>query len=170
MLLTHWGRVTHKGINKLIITGSDNDLCFAWCQAIIWGNAGILLILPLGTNFSELLIGIYKFCIQENAFKNVVLKMAAICLGLNVLTLLCDVVNWHSSKMTTPVLGWLIGWLLDKRPTDIFHGVGDKLLLSKVKHGKASINIQLTHGIQVYFFWQWIRNISLCEIGLVEIT
>ena len=41
-------------------------------------NAGILLIGPLGINFSEILIEIYVYFIQENAFENVVRKMAAI--------------------------------------------------------------------------------------------
>ena len=40
-------------------------------QAIIWANAGMLLIGPLGTNFSEILIGIYTFSFK-NAFENVV--------------------------------------------------------------------------------------------------
>ena len=39
-----------------IIIGSDNGLLPGWCQAIIWTNAGILLIQSLGTNFSEILI------------------------------------------------------------------------------------------------------------------
>ena len=48
------------------------------CQAIIWTNDGILLIGPLGTNFSEILIEIYNVFIQENAFENVVCEMVAI--------------------------------------------------------------------------------------------
>ena len=47
--------------------------------AIIWNNAGILLIRTKGTNVSEILIEIYKF-----SFKKVHLKMS-FCLGLNVL-------------------------------------------------------------------------------------
>ena len=41
---------------NLAIIGSDNGLSSGWCQAIIWTNAGILLIGPLGTNFGEILI------------------------------------------------------------------------------------------------------------------
>ena len=51
--LTHWGQVTHNCIGKLAIIGSDNGLSPGRRQAIIWANAGILLIGPLGTNFSE---------------------------------------------------------------------------------------------------------------------
>ena len=56
--LTNWGRVTHICVNKLAIIGSDNGLLPSWCQAIIWTNAGILLIWSLETNYSEILIEI----------------------------------------------------------------------------------------------------------------
>ena len=48
--------------------GSDNGLLPARCQAIIWNNAGILLIGPLGTSFSEIQIEIENLFIHENAF------------------------------------------------------------------------------------------------------
>ena len=50
--LTHWGRVTQICVSKLFIIGSDNGLSPGRRQAIIWTNAGILLIGTLGTNFS----------------------------------------------------------------------------------------------------------------------
>ena len=56
--LTHWGRLTHICVGKLTIIGSDNGLSPGRRQAIIWTNAGILLIGPLGTNFSEIFIEI----------------------------------------------------------------------------------------------------------------
>ena len=84
-ILTHWGRVTHICVGKLTIIGSDNSLSPGRRQAIIWSNAGILLIGPLGTNLSEILIEIPTILIQENAFESVVCEMASICLGLNVL-------------------------------------------------------------------------------------
>ena len=81
--LTHWGRVTHICVSNLIIIGSDNGLSPGRRQAIIWTNAGILLIGLLGTNFSEILTEIHIF-----SFKKMHLKMssAKFCLGLNVLT------------------------------------------------------------------------------------
>ena len=69
---THWGRVTHICVNKLTIIGSGNGLLPGRRQAIIWTNAGILLIGPLGTNFSEILIEIYTF-----SFKKMYLKMSS---------------------------------------------------------------------------------------------
>ena len=59
--LTHWGRVTHICVSKIIIIGSDNGLSPNRRQAIIWTNAGILLIGPLGTNFSEILIETFSY-------------------------------------------------------------------------------------------------------------
>ena len=54
--LTHWGRVTQISVSEFTIIGSDNGLLPIWRQAIIWTNAGLLLIQTLGTNFSEILM------------------------------------------------------------------------------------------------------------------
>ena len=51
--LTHWGRVTHICASELTIIGSDNGLSPSRRQAMVWTSAGILLIRPSGTNFSE---------------------------------------------------------------------------------------------------------------------
>ena len=71
-LLTHWGLVTHICVSELPIIGSDNGLSPGRRQAIIWTIDGILLIGPLGTNFSEILIGIQTF-----SFKKMHLKMSS---------------------------------------------------------------------------------------------
>ena len=42
--LTHWDRVMHTCVGNLTIIGSDNGLSPGRCQAIMWNNAGILLI------------------------------------------------------------------------------------------------------------------------------
>ena len=76
--LTHWGRVTHIWVSKLAIIGSDNGLSPDRRQAIVWTNAGILLIGPLGTNFSEVLIGIQTFSFKKMHMKISSAKMAAI--------------------------------------------------------------------------------------------
>ena len=59
--LTHWGRVTYICVGKSTIIGSDKGFAFAFArrQAISYTNAGILLIGPLGTNFSEIWIEIH---------------------------------------------------------------------------------------------------------------
>ena len=94
--LTHWGWVTHICDSKLTIIGSDNGLLPGRRQAIIWTNAGILLIGPLGTNFNEILLEIHII-----SFKKIHLKMSSgkwrpSCLGLNVLTMFNG--QHHKSK------------------------------------------------------------------------
>ena len=84
--LTHWGRVTHICVSKLTIIDSDNGLSPGRRQAIIWTNAGILLIWPLGTNFSEISIDIQTFSLKKIHFKMSSGKWRPFCLGLNVLT------------------------------------------------------------------------------------
>ena len=84
--LTHWGRVTHICVSKLTIIGSDNGLSPGRRQAIIWTNAGILLIGPLGANFSEILIEILTFSIKKMRFKVSSAKWRPFCLGLNRLS------------------------------------------------------------------------------------
>ena len=83
--LTHWGRVTHKCVGKLTSIGSDNGLSPGRRQAIIWTNAGILFIWPLGTNFSEILIAIEAFSFKKIHLKISSAKWRPFCLGLNVL-------------------------------------------------------------------------------------
>ena len=83
--LTHWGRMAHICVSKLTNIGSDNGLSPGRRQAIIWTNAGILLIGPLGTNFNETSIEIHTF-----SFKKIHLKLSSgkwrpFCLGHNVL-------------------------------------------------------------------------------------
>ena len=78
--------MTHICVSKLTIIGSDNGLTLGRRQAIIWTNAGILLIGPLGINFSETSIEIHTF-----SFKKIHLKLSSgkwrpFCLCLNVLT------------------------------------------------------------------------------------
>ena len=85
--LTHWGRVTHICVSKLTIIGSDNGLSPDRRQAIIWTNAGLLLIGPLGTNFTEILIKILTYSFKKMRFKVLSVKRRSFCLGLNVLKL-----------------------------------------------------------------------------------
>ena len=67
--------MTHICVGNLTIIGSDNGLSPGRRQAIIWPNAGILLIGPLGTNFSEIYRNSNIF-IQENVFESVFCEIA----------------------------------------------------------------------------------------------
>ena len=87
-VLTYWGRVTHIRVGKLTIIGSDNGLSPGRRQAIIWTNAGILLIGSLGTNFSEILIATETFSFKKMHLKMSSAKWRLFGLGLNELKLL----------------------------------------------------------------------------------
>ena len=94
--LTHWGRVTHICVGNLTIIGSDNGLSPGRHQAIIWTNAGILLIEPLGTNFSEIFIEIHTFSFKKMHLKMSSTKWRPFCLCLNELTHgLVTSYEWH---------------------------------------------------------------------------
>ena len=83
--LTHWGRVTHICVVDLTIIASDNGLLPGRHQAISWTSAGILLIGPLGTNFSEILIEIQTFSLKKICLKMLSAECCPFRLGLNVL-------------------------------------------------------------------------------------
>ena len=115
--LTHWGLMAYIWVGNLTINGSDNGLWPGWHQAIIWTNAGILLIGHLGTNFSKILIKIHIV-----SFKTMHLRRSAkwqpFCVCLVVL------INWYwnSRKWTGIFKGtfWLstqppASWLIAAR-------------------------------------------------------
>ena len=77
--------MTHICVGKLIIIGSDNGLSPGRRQAIIWINAGILLIGPLGTNFGAILITIQTFSFRRMHLKMSSAKWRLFFLGLNAL-------------------------------------------------------------------------------------
>ena len=80
-----WGRVTHICVSKLTTIGSDNGLSPGRRQAIIWANAEILLIGPLGINFNEILIKINSVSFTEMHLKISSAKWCLFRLGLNQL-------------------------------------------------------------------------------------
>ena len=91
--------MTHICVGKLTIIGSDNGLAPGRRQAIIWINAGILLIGPLGTNFSEISIEILTFSFTKMRLKVSSAKWRPFCLGLNVLILKHSRYISHRSRM-----------------------------------------------------------------------
>ena len=90
--------MTHICVRKLTIIGSNIGLSPGRRQAIIWTNAGILLIWPLETNFSEILIEIHIF-----SFMKMHLKLSGICrqfcLSLNVL-----IITNNQTLVTCPLI------------------------------------------------------------------
>ena len=69
MILTHLPIVCiYVSVNKVSI-GSSNGLSPIRRQAIIWTNAGLLLIGPLGTNFCKILIKTQNFSYTKMLLK-----------------------------------------------------------------------------------------------------
>ena len=75
--------MTHICVSKVTIIASDNGLSPGRRQAIIWNNAGILLIGTLGTSFTEILIGVHLFSFKEMHLKMSSAKRRLFCLDLN---------------------------------------------------------------------------------------
>ena len=111
--------MTHLCVRQLTIIGSDKGLSPGRCQAIIWTNAGILLIRHLGTNFIDILIEIRTFLFKKIHLKMSSRKWRPFCLGLNELIL----INYHlyvigkrtyvhiagqSGSLSTPMMGALL--------------------------------------------------------------
>ena len=118
-VLTHWGWVTHICISKLTINDSDNGLLSGLCQTIIWTNAEILLVVPLGTKFSKILIAIYMFSFKKMHLKLSSGKWRPFSLSLNVFKLLVQkmeyflgnwlnimAADWHGRKNHLPTTSW----------------------------------------------------------------
>ena len=106
-LLTHWGRVPHICVGKTTIIGSDNGLSPGRRQAIIWTNAGILLIVTIGTNFSEILIECHSFSFKKMHMKMSSGKWRPSCLGLNVLTDVWKYCLQNGSHFALASIYWL---------------------------------------------------------------
>ena len=75
----------HICVSKIIIIGSDNGLSPGRRQAIIWTNAGILVIGILGINFSEILFEIYIYSFKKMHVKLSSAKWRLFPLGLSEL-------------------------------------------------------------------------------------
>ena len=100
--LTHRGRVTHICVSDLTSIGSDNGLSPGRRQAIIKTNAGILLIRPLGVNFSEFLVEILIFSFKKMRLKVSSAKRRPFCLGLNELNTKGQQCSKRFNVMTSP--------------------------------------------------------------------
>ena len=101
--LTHWERVTHISVDDLTIIGSDNCSSPGRRQAIIWTNAGILLIGPIGTNISEISIEILTFSFKKLRLKVSCAEWRSFSLGLSVLSF-----DWCS--LSVNVVLYEIAW------------------------------------------------------------
>ena len=181
-LLTHWGRVTHICVGKLTIIGSDKGLSPGRRQAIIWTNAGILLIGPLGTNFSEILIAIQTFSLKKMHLKMLSGKCRPFCLGLNVLK--PSYLSARDLSMLWSVLDrWCFGWdwgcstwvyrlqLQNSGFTKACDSIIGKLYPSTFSHTNIYINIYNKSGKQnsLIILWYY-RTFLPCRNTMTQVV
>ena len=95
--------MTHICVGNLTLIGSDNGLSPDGCQGIIWTNAGILLIGPLGTNFSEILIEVLTYSFKKMRLNVSSAKWRPFCRGLYVLNMVGKSMQPHGLGPTPTV-------------------------------------------------------------------
>ena len=78
--------MAHICVGNLTTIGSDNGLSPGRRQAIIWTKGGLLLIGPLGTNVSEILIETLTFSFKKMRLNVSSAKRRPFCFGPNVLS------------------------------------------------------------------------------------
>ena len=78
----HSTRAVKGNYTKLYL---KNSLSPGWSQAFIWTDAEILLIGPLGSNCTEIVIEIITLSFKKIRFKVSSMKRRPFCIGLNVL-------------------------------------------------------------------------------------
>ena len=151
--------MTYISVSKVTIIVSDNGLSPGRCQAIIRNNAGILLIGPLGTNFTGILFEIHTF-----SFKKMLLKLSSAKMAAILSRPQC--VKWWSHKMFVkwvPVV--LHGAPLYFYPVDLSHN----MTLTHCNHNPlvytAIYLIQIHKWVcvlSVNFYANWCSNEILC--------
>ena len=126
-------------------------------QAIIWTNARILLIRPLGTNFSENLIGIQTFSLLM-PLKMSSAKWRPLCLGLNVLK------QHHTEERTKWRLhgAWdddikMWNWFMYYKTMNNEINVGDRLKYSNI----SDVNFWPFHIGSC-----WTCGVGVCATGI----
>ena len=146
----------HICVGKLTIMGSDHGLSPGWHQAIIWTNAGKLLIWPLGTNFSEMLIEIHTFSLKKMHLKMSSAKWRPFCLSLNVLgSALLLRTTFHV------VYPWGIMWETSSFVSHLADDFLTPALISNYIH--CNTWNEITYPLPNFnnamiTVWEWIRN------------
>ena len=141
----------HKSVGNLTIIGSDNGLSPCQRQAIIWTNAGILLMRPLKANFSGILIEIHTFPFKKMQLNRSSLKWRPFCLRLNVLSHLQT--QWCPSSHPTHNFRWqqICGNLVFSE----LHINSSYITMKNTNVLKFRLIVQLS---QTCFSGQWFNN------------
>ena len=173
LALTHWGRVTHKCVSKLTIIGSDNGLSPGRHQAIIWTNTGILLIGPLGTNNSEIVIVIYTFSFEKIDLKMLFGKGRPSCLGLSVLIASISFLDSTYPELKTETTRGSRSGIYLLNPYGTFHYHIRCVIKTSCKVSKArqcfEIPCTLKYGIKAALLLRYLPNFKPIYFdGLVQ--
>ena len=158
--------MTHIYVSKLTIIGSDNGLSPCLRQAIIWTNAGTLLIGPWGTNFGEILIGTRAFSFKKLHLKTSSAKWRLFCLGLNELTLvMLDFFGnfYYMYFSTLSFHSYLKSFLMEDK--DLFVNAIDADTLG-MQGAKISVAIILSPFTQTSFPVLALEGLILCTVAL----
>ena len=144
-LLTHCGRVTHICVSTLTIIGSEDGLAPDRRQTIIWTNDGILLIGPLGTNFSEILMEIYTCSIGILHLKMSSEKWQPFCLNFNVFTVHEVITKQNTAKLCAYCVGFTFHFFSYRTHSE------NKPILTK--HINDPMRMYSTRTINVILSW-----------------
>ena len=155
--------MTHKCVSKLTIIDSDNGLSPGRRQAIIWTNAGILLIRTTGTNFSEISSEIHTFSFKKMHSKMSSAKWRPFCVGLNELRMfeadLKERVERATSWWNFKLLLWLTCELGAAMPS--------KYKYFRAEFKKYKMTIQVKHRyIMVIVITCYSRTLSISYLPL----
>ena len=134
--------MTHICVDNLTNIGSDNGLSPGRRQAIIWTNVGILLIEPLGTNFSEFWNVIHIFSLKKMHLQMSSAKWRPFSLGLNVLNRRMPQIHNHGFSHH-------VFWYIS------LSGVPDLWDHNKILSGGDLSHYQVPHCIRVFFYFVW---------------
>ena len=160
--LTHWGRVTHICVSNLTTIGWGNGLSPERRRAIIWTNAGILLIGPLGTNISEIIIEIQTFSLKKIRLKMSSAKCCSFRLGLNVLSSKSD---WCLNTVTIMrhATSWKLSYSIVHGPNSLLflklccvifeNGIALQQIIVILCNGNACYLVNVTRGRNFLFLW-----------------
>ena len=154
--------MTYICISNLTIIGSDNGLLPRQHHAIIWTNAGILLIQTLGTNFSQILNEIHTFSFKKIHFKMLSGKWMKILDENDV-----EKKKWKKKKLKKK--------LKKKRnqcvvPLEFTYGQFNrkysqyKLLNLECKLHIWKIGVMFSRGQWVNFSWQYLDDVPLVHV------
>ena len=110
-------------------------------QVIIWTNAEMLLLWPLGTKLNEILIEMHTFSLKKMYLRRSPAKWRPFCLGLNVLTIV--------TLDTYSLLHALYSVIFLQNQTGVFHQV--QIYWTSWTWWMIYCTIEWTNGFVFYF-------------------